>query len=79
MWPYENDAYPDGYFTDETADHSKPEGKKPEYGHRHGSRHGVAVIHYVSGKLFAADNVRLADGSAGTKSTIIPEAAPEGP
>ena len=58
-WPFEGNEYPKGYL--------RPAGQRtPEHGLRqHGRRHGVAVLHYRGAEPFAADNVRLPDGSRG--------------
>ncbi|KQX94274.1 hypothetical protein N182_05165 [Sinorhizobium sp. GL2] len=59
MWPFENDEYPEGYLL--STDQSGPNEPRSDYGRRH----GVAVLHYRFGIAFAADRVRLPDGTRG--------------
>ena len=40
-------------------------GEPSDFTRRFGRRHGIAVLHHLSGKPFAVDNVRLPDGSRG--------------
>lgn len=59
MWPFENDEYPEGYLLPE--DFSGPNEGSSGYGRRH----GAAILHYRFGRPYAADNVRLPDGTRG--------------
>lgn len=65
MWPFEDDVYPEGYLLRASSD--PPNNKSADYGRRH----GVAVLHYRLGEPFAADNVRLPDGSRGRAKTAF--------
>ncbi|WDZ75046.1 hypothetical protein PWG15_10435 [Ensifer adhaerens] len=59
MWPFENDEYPEGYVLSEAP--GQPKYRWSDYG----QRHGAAVLHHRFGRPYAADNVRLPDGSRG--------------
>lgn len=59
MWPFEDDEYPEGYLLPDSSE--APTSKPAEYGRRH----GAAVLHYRRGEPFAADHVRLPDGTRG--------------
>ncbi|WP_429807011.1 hypothetical protein [Ensifer sp. B1-9] len=65
MWPFENDDYPEGHLL--LPDQGKPNNPRRYYARPH----GVAVLHYRDGEPFAADNIRLPDGSRG-KARLAP-------
>lgn len=63
-WPFENDIYPDGYLL---AGEEPEKASQADVAGRMwwGYQRGPSVIHYFSCSPYAADNVKLPDGSRG--------------